>query len=111
MGQQIQAIEMLDRALERGPERADILNVKGDCHSEIGQLDQAQASYEKALELEPTNPVFQFNLANTLRSRGDLEASRIALDELLAEDPWIWPCSAPRCFCIRWLQSDGRRRP
>jgi predicted O-linked N-acetylglucosamine transferase (SPINDLY family) len=87
LGDQGQAIEMLERALAKLPERADILNVKGDCHSEIGQLDQALASYEKALELEPTNPVFQFNLANTLRGRGDLEASRIALDELLAKEP------------------------
>jgi predicted O-linked N-acetylglucosamine transferase (SPINDLY family) len=87
LGEQGQAIEMLDRALERGPERADILNVKGDCHSEIGQLDQALASYEKALELDPTNAAIQFNLANTYRGRGDLEASRIALDELLAEKP------------------------
>ena len=87
LGDQGQAIEMLERALAKMPERADILNVKGDCHSEIGQLDQALASYEKAHELDPNNAAFQFNLATTLRTRGDLEAARLAFDELIAAKP------------------------
>ena len=87
LGDQGQAIEMLDRALVKMPERADILNVKGQCHLEIGQLDQALASFEKACELDSSNLTIQFNLANTLRTRGDLEAARLALDELLVEKP------------------------
>jgi predicted O-linked N-acetylglucosamine transferase (SPINDLY family) len=87
LGDQPQAIEMLDRALMKMPKQADILNVKGECHSEIGQLDQALASFKKALELEPSSISFRFSLANTLRIRGDLEAARIALDELLVEKP------------------------
>ncbi|MCX5952879.1 MAG: tetratricopeptide repeat protein [Cyanobacteria bacterium] len=87
LGDQGQAIEMLDRALVKMPERADILNVKGECHSDIGQLDQALASFKKAQELDSTNLAIKFNLSNTLRTRGDLEAARIALDELLAEKP------------------------
>jgi len=87
LGDQGQALEMLDRALVKMPERADILNVKGECHAEIGQLDQALASFEKALELDPDNIGIQFNLANTLRMRGDLEAARIVFDELLSAKP------------------------
>ena len=87
LGDQGQAIEMLDRALVKMPERVDILTMKGECYSEIGQLDQALASFEKALELDSTNVGIKFNLANTLRTRGDLEAARLAYDELLAEKP------------------------
>ena len=87
LGEQGQAIEMLDRALVIMPERPDIWNVKGECHSDVGQLDQALVSFEKALELDPDDLAIQFNLANTLLARGDLEAARIALDELLAEKP------------------------
>jgi predicted O-linked N-acetylglucosamine transferase (SPINDLY family) len=87
LGDQGQAIEMLDRALVTMPERADILNVKGECYSEIGQLDQALVSYKKASELDPNDRAIKFNLASTLRTRGDLEAARIAFDELLAENP------------------------
>ncbi len=87
LGDPSQAIEMLDRALEKQPDRADIINVKGECYSEMGQLDQALASYEKALELDSGNLGIQFSIANTLRTRGDLEAARIAFDELLAAKP------------------------
>jgi len=87
LGDQGQAIEMLDRALVKMPDRSDILNVKGECYSEIGQLDQALASFEKGLELDPSNTLIKFNLANILRCRGELEAARINLDELLAETP------------------------
>jgi len=69
------------------PDRADLINVKGQCHADNGQLDQALACFEKALELDFNNMAIHFNLANTLRIRGDLEAARIAFDELLAEKP------------------------
>ena len=87
LGDRVQAIEMLDRALLKMPDRADLINVKGECHADNGQLDQALASFEKALELDFSNMAIHFNLANTLRIRGDLEAARIAFDELLAEKP------------------------
>lgn len=87
LGDHGQAIEMLDRALAILPERPDILNVKGECHSDIGQLDQALASFEKARELDCDNVAIQFNLANALRTRGDLDDARIALDKLLAVKP------------------------
>ena len=87
LGDRVQAIEMLDRALLKMPDRADLINVKGQCHADNGQLDQALASFEKALELDFNNMAIHFNLANTLRIRGDLEAARIAFDELLAEKP------------------------
>lgn len=87
LGDHGQAIEMLDRSLVKMPERADILNVKGVCHIEIGQLDQALASFEKAHQLRPSDIGIRLNLANTLRTRGDLEPARLALDELLDEQP------------------------
>jgi predicted O-linked N-acetylglucosamine transferase (SPINDLY family) len=87
LGDRVQAIEMLDRALLKIPDRADLINVKGQCHADNGQLDQALACFEKALELDFSNMAIHFNLANTLRIRGDLEAARIAFDELLAEKP------------------------
>jgi len=87
LGDRVQAIEMLDRALLKMPDRADLINVKGECQADNGQLDQALASFEKALELDFSNMAIHFNLANTLRIRGDLEAARITLDELLAEKP------------------------
>ena len=82
-----QAIEMLDRALVTMPDRADILTVKGQSHEEIGQLDLALESYKKAYQIDPSNLGIRYNLASTLRLRGDLEEARIALDELLAEKP------------------------
>jgi predicted O-linked N-acetylglucosamine transferase (SPINDLY family) len=87
LGDQGQAIEMLDRALVKMPERTDILNVKGQSHEEIGQLDLALASFEKAYQIDPSDVGVRHSLASTLRLRGDLEKARIALDELLSEQP------------------------
>ena len=87
LGDQGQAIEMLDRALVKMPDRVDILNVKGESHQEIGQLDQALACFEKANRIDPSDMGIRYNLASTLRLRGDLEEARIAYDELLAEKP------------------------
>jgi protein O-GlcNAc transferase len=87
LGDQGQAIEMLERALVQMPERFDILNVKGICQIEMGQLDQALATFEKAHQQDPSQMGIRLNLANVLRTRGDLESARIALDKLLAEQP------------------------
>lgn len=43
----------------------------GVCQMRAGQRAQAESSFNRALELEPTNPAAAFNLATLLYQRGD----------------------------------------
>lgn len=87
------ALPLLDEALAEAPEDADVHALVGFCRRKTGDLDDAFASYHRALELRPEYPearqyLGEAHLQAALREiailRGYGEPGREALDALLA---------------------------
>lgn len=48
-----EALEYLQKALKADDEFVEAYAVSGDCHTDLGELDQAIVSYKKVIELDP----------------------------------------------------------
>ena len=73
-----EATALFDQALAK-PQYRDVartLLTKGVCLAVAGQLLEAEASLQRAYELEPTNPAVAVNLSEVLYKRGDFERAR-----------------------------------
>ncbi|MFW2389505.1 MAG: tetratricopeptide repeat protein [Polyangiales bacterium] len=55
-GKAAEAVGELDRAVELSPGDASLYALRGDAARGVGSRDDAQASYEKALQLDPAQP-------------------------------------------------------
>ena len=55
-GEPAKAVSELDRAVELSPRDASLYALRGDATREVGSRDEAKASYEKALQLDPSQP-------------------------------------------------------
>jgi type IV pilus assembly protein PilF len=73
-----EATALFDQALAKPQYRdaARTLLTKGVCLAVAGQLLEAEASLQRAYELEPTNPAVAVNLSEVLYKRGDYERAR-----------------------------------
>ena len=65
---------------------AALLNALGEAYRATGELEKAQAQFEKALELDSKFSVAIFNLAATLRQRGQPKAAQKQLQRLAKRD-------------------------
>ncbi|GGF08181.1 tetratricopeptide repeat protein [Hymenobacter cavernae] len=61
-GQDKQAIDKLNHAIELDPQNSNLYTVRGSVYDKLKQPDQALASYQKAVEIEPKNFDAQFNV-------------------------------------------------
>jgi tetratricopeptide (TPR) repeat protein len=66
-----EALVEVDAYLERHPDDADFISAKGALLSAQGHPEEALAYFQRAAELEPDNPSFQWWLANTYLELGD----------------------------------------
>ena len=55
-GNAAKAVAELDRAVELSPDDASLYALRGDATRKVGSKDEAKASYEKALQLDPAQP-------------------------------------------------------
>lgn len=72
-GRHAQAIALFDRALTSPTYggRVTTYLAKGICQTRSGQLAEAEASFTKSYELDASNPITGYNLADLLYRRGD----------------------------------------
>ncbi len=56
-GEAARAVGELDRAIELSPSDASLFALRGDAAREVGSNEEAKASYEKALQLDPEQPL------------------------------------------------------
>lgn len=61
------------------------LLAKGVCQARSGQLAMAEATLQRAYELEPSNPAIGVNLAEVLLKRGNLDRSRFVIRRVNAQ--------------------------
>lgn len=71
------AVEYLMRAVAMEPEHPEAFALLGDCYDELGEHDQAIASYDQALKIDPHHADAWFSTGMSLRSIGrDEEATQ-----------------------------------
>jgi tetratricopeptide (TPR) repeat protein len=80
------ALQALNRARQRAPQRADILKIEGAIAVDMGDYDAARRAYEDALTLDPKLMPLLLGLGQLHEVREDLQAAeaayRAALDVL-----------------------------
>jgi len=77
----LDALEAQTTLSQQHPADASILNDLGNLQVMAGKLDEAEATYQRAVELQPDDPTIRYNLALVLMELGD---SKGAMAELLA---------------------------
>lgn len=65
-GNFLTARRLLEQALQKAPERADIHELLGDVYKAVGDLSTALECYKKARELDPTRRSVEEKFASTL---------------------------------------------
>ena len=82
-----ESIEDLKRKLGQSPQNAELHNDLGVLYYEAGEKDQAQASYERAVELNPHEPNYLKNLADFyLMERGRFEEAMKLYLQVLSQN-------------------------
>lgn len=83
-------------ALPQYPDTVRTLLAQGVCHARSGRWPEAELALSRSYELDPSNPVTAYNLAEVLLRRGELERARFyvgrinALPDLVsAQSLWL----------------------
>jgi len=80
------AMEILRRAADRAPQRADVRKLLGDVAMRVGDIEAARSAWRNALDLDPGYAEVWLELGRLEQGRGDLKAAetayRASLDRL-----------------------------
>lgn len=66
-----EAIPLYDRLLELNPKRVDVLLIKGYLYYRDGKLDEAQATTQKILDIDPSHANAKYNIGAIAIAKGD----------------------------------------
>ena len=86
-GDNAQAIETFNKALEMAPEEPVIFAAIAKSQYDLGQNEEALDSYEKAIEYDAFNPDFHMNRGVVLNTLGRVEEAREAFKKSAELDP------------------------
>lgn len=75
-GEHERALERIERTIKAYPKHPDFHSNRGLVLAAMGRLEEAQACYHRALELDPTLAEVRSNLAKALRAQGLLFVQR-----------------------------------
>lgn len=81
------ALFALQKAAELLPDDIDVHNNLGNALQDLGQLDNAVASYRQALSINPSFASAQYNLGISLQALGQLDAAAASYRRALAVQP------------------------
>lgn len=92
MGENAEAVEIIQTALDLDPDNADNWNNIGLSYAGLGFSDKAISCIKKAIELRPEQPAFRNNLGLQYRALGDYENAIKCLREAIEIDdqPQLW---------------------
>ena len=85
-------VELLDEAKKAMPDNPSLYYVEGNIYAGIKKFDEADAAYNKALEINPTYDMAYYGLASVLLKRGEE-----LVDEMNALDVREYRVSSCRC--------------
>lgn len=77
------ALEKLDTYLSMMGENADVHQLKSDCLRFLGRHEEALTEVQKALELNPSKPIFYYMYAKVMHDLGNYDAEREYLEQTL----------------------------
>lgn len=100
-----QAIEQANAILERQPQRWEAFLIRARAHENLKRLDEAQADYEKGVEIAPDDADVLRTLAAFLTRKGDLSAAEPLFRQLVEKDP-----SAQSYFQLGTFLTQDRAR-
>lgn len=104
-GRPADAAKVLREAAIKFPMLPDAHLNLGNFLAEYGRLDEAQASYEKLLALQPDHPVVHFNIGNLHRLAGRWEAAVQSFRRALA----LAPNDADTCVNLGLVHAQLRQ--
>jgi type IV pilus assembly protein PilF len=92
------------------------LLAQGVCQARAGRWTEAERTLSRSYELDPSNPVTAFNLAEVLLRRGELERARFYVrrinsvtDQVTAQSLWLAARIERRMGNFEALQDHGRQ--
>ena len=80
------ADDVLRRALEKNPDRSELLHLEAIVAYRRNEVDRAQISLQRILRSNPDDSWARFNLATIQSETGEHESARAVFEELAAED-------------------------
>jgi two-component system, chemotaxis family, chemotaxis protein CheY len=99
-GRPSEALRFLEKLVQPPfRKQAKVLNLMGECHLSLGAPDEAATSFEQALKLNPKYLKAYQNLADLMRSQGNLAAARCYLEEARKLSPLNSEC----LYCLGQL--------
>lgn len=84
---EVEAVQLLERALGRSPRYAEALNDLGVALERTGRPAESRRRYEQAVVLRPADLATRLNLGDLCRRQGDLSCAERHLTQALRLDP------------------------
>ncbi|HXH51415.1 MAG TPA: tetratricopeptide repeat protein [Terriglobia bacterium] len=82
------AVETYDKALQLTPDDAALHNNLGSVYASTGKLPEAQAEFEKAATIDPTNAGrYYFNIGAIMYNSGKMDEALAAFKKVISLDP------------------------
>lgn len=86
LGRYLEALEPLGQAAKTVPENVHVQMALGWCHKRTARLDLAIQDLERALDVEPTDPLVHYNLACYLSLAGQRRRALVHLSRAFSLD-------------------------
>ncbi len=83
LGNQIEAIISLKKAIKINPNNADVYNNLGLTYIELKKIDQAVLNFKKSINLDKNNPFYYNNLGTALLESNNLEEAEQNLNKAI----------------------------
>ena len=82
-----EALEVLERGLQKVEEKSSLLRTKGRCLLEMGRESEAETTLRQGIEESPEDPLLYLALADHFSDRGDNEQFSFVLRDAYAQLP------------------------
>jgi tetratricopeptide (TPR) repeat protein len=82
-GDHFTAVKYLKEAIEKYPRNANAHMLLGNCQDCMDKVDDAIASYDKALQMDPDNAEAWFNKGMTLKKKGQITESTQCIEKCI----------------------------
>lgn len=82
-GDHFTAVKYLKEAIEKYPRNANAHMLLGNCQDCMDKVDDAVASYDKAIEMDPDNAEAWFNKGMTLKKKGLITDSTKCIEKCI----------------------------
>lgn len=84
--QPAEAFKEIEKLAAKFPMEARYQLIMGDLHLEKSEMESALACYQKAYEIDPTNPYYIVSMANYYEANGDKEAAEKEIKAALVNE-------------------------